>query len=67
MKTRSNSGLQIGLCVQRSLDCRDKINLVRGFLFVNELGRSTSLKDYEDEILDQVERFQSSFHKLILT
>ena len=58
---KSNLSLQIGPWIRRALEWRVKRNIGRGFLFINELGRIASLKDFEGDILFWVTRVQRTF------
>ena len=64
---KSNSGLQIGPWIKRALEWRERRRIERGFLFADESGRRTTLKDFDGEILERIARVQSSFPELILS
>ena len=61
----TKSGLCIGPWVRRALVLKVKMNLIRGFSFVDVKGKILFLKDMEVDIIDRILDIQNKYLELI--
>ena len=67
VSARTNSGLQLKPWLCRAIALKANRGLFRGFLFVDDKGRRSSLKEFEGEILGRITRVQSYYPRLIMS
>ena len=65
MISKSNSGLQIGVWIERSLSLKERRGVRNGYIFIDSKGRKMHSRDLDPEILERIIEVQRRCPDLI--